>query len=162
MLIGGMAVLVHGVPRLTRDIDVTISLPLPELPRLRDALRAEFRLLVEEPREFIEETRVLPVEGPDGTRVDIVFAGLPFEEDAIRRAEFQRLGTQRVRVCTPADLILHKIVSTRTRDREDVAGILSRSGPSMDLEGLDATISALALDLELPEILEFWLGLRAE
>ncbi|MHC4472502.1 MAG: nucleotidyl transferase AbiEii/AbiGii toxin family protein [Planctomycetota bacterium] len=160
MLVGGLAVLVHGDPRLTRDIDVTISLAPAETLRLVEALGTGFRPLAPDPPTFVEETRVLPVEGPDGTRADVIFAGLPFEEDAIRRARVERLGGLEVRVCTPEDLIVHKIVSERSKDREDVAGILARSGPRMDLGRLDRLIESLARELEHPTMLAFWRGLR--
>jgi hypothetical protein len=160
MVVGGMAVLVHGVPRLTRDIDVTVRLAPSEVPRLIAALGSAFHPLVEDPRSFVEETRVLPVEGPGGTRADVIFAGLPFEEAAIGRARPERLGQVEVRVCTPEDLVVHKIVSERPRDREDVAGILERSGARMDLERLDRLVESLAEELEHPDMLAFWRGLR--
>ncbi len=44
------------------------------------------------------------------------------EETAIRRARLMSVAGERVRVCTPEDLIVLKIVSDRARDLEDVAG----------------------------------------
>ncbi|MEN8148556.1 MAG: nucleotidyl transferase AbiEii/AbiGii toxin family protein [Planctomycetota bacterium] len=161
MLVGGLAVLVHGIPRLTRDIDVTVLLDPSGVARLIAALGREFGVLVADPESFAAETRVLPMEGPDGTRVDVIFAGLPFEEAAIGRARPERLGAVEVRVCTAEDLILHKIVSERAKDREDVAGILRTRGADLDLAELDRTIEALAADLEHPEMLEAWRRLRA-
>ncbi len=161
MVVGGLAVLVHGIPRLTRDIDITISLAPDEMPRLLAALGPGFRPLVKDPAAFVEETHVLPVEGAAGTRVDLIFAGLPFEEEAIRRAGMERLGEVEVRVCTPEDLVILKIVSERSRDREDVAGILERSGDRMDLRRLDRVVEALSGDLEDPDMLKYWRSLRA-
>jgi hypothetical protein len=162
MVIGGVAVLVHGVPRLTRDIDVTVLLPVSDVARLREALGPGFATLVDDPESFVEETRVLPVRAADGTRVDLIFAGLPFEEEAIGRAKPEELGSATVKVCAPEDLILHKILSSRPRDLEDVEGIVRARGDTLDRERLDRVIRALAVDLESPEILDFWRGLWRE
>jgi hypothetical protein len=155
MVVGGVAVLVHGVPRVTRDIDVTVQATPERAGAVLDALPG-FRSLVEDPAAFAAETRALPVEGPDGTRVDLIFASLPFEEDAIERAREETLGTARVRVCAPEDLIVMKIISERPRDIEDVAGIVASNVTSIDRARLDPLIVGLALDLERPEILEAW------
>lgn len=155
MLVGGVAVLVHGVPRLTRDIDVTVLLEPDATPELLTALPG-FRSLVDDPATFAAETRVVPVESADGTRVDVILAGLPFEEEAIARARTEQLGTARVRVCTPEDLVVMKILSDRPRDLTDVEGIVARVGPSLDREWLNPLIEGLAADLERPEILTAW------
>ncbi len=38
MVIGGQAVLVHGEPRLTRDIDITLGVDASGVPRILGAL----------------------------------------------------------------------------------------------------------------------------
>lgn len=37
------------------------------------------------------------------------------------------------RLCTPEDLIIYKMLSTRPRDLEDVKGIVRRQGAALDL-----------------------------
>jgi hypothetical protein len=158
-LVGGLAVLVHGVARLTRDVDVLVLLDPDRTDELLDALGASFQALPEDPTAFVEETRVLPAEGPDGSRVDFIFAGLPFEEAAIARAREESLGGVQVKVCTAEDLIVMKIVSDRPRDREDVEGIVKKAGPGLDRDRLDPLIAGIAQDLERPDILTFWRSL---
>jgi hypothetical protein len=162
MVIGGLAVLVRGVPRLTRDVDVVVGCPPAEVGRLVRALRPEFEPLVEDPEAFAADTMVVPVAGVDGTRVDIILAGLPFEHDAIARAKPEVLGGVTIRVCTAEDLILMKIVSDRPKDREDVAGLLRARAGEMDLPMLDRIVAGIAADLEDDGILESWRRLRAE
>ncbi len=40
MLIGGVAVILHGMRRLTQDVDVFVSLAPENIAKLRDALRS--------------------------------------------------------------------------------------------------------------------------
>jgi hypothetical protein len=160
MLVGGLAVLVRGVPRLTRDVDVVVACPIGEVDRLVRALAPGFCPRVADPRSFAEETMVVPFLGADGTPVDVILAGLPFEHEAIARARREVMGGVEVKVATAEDLILMKIVSERLKDREDVAGLLRARRRELDLDRLDRTIAALAGDLEEPEILAFWRGLR--
>lgn len=162
MVVGGIAVLVHGVARLTRDIDVTVLLRPEQSLWLAEVLRPEFLPLVKEVEQFVSETRVLPLRGEDGTPVDVIFAGLPFEEDAIVRARSERLGATTIRVCTPEDLIVMKILSSRTKDREDVVRIVRSRQDELDRDRLDAWIRALATDLEDPDMLRFWRNLWEE
>src|SRR5438876_1250541 len=82
MVIGGFAVTVWGEPRFTRDLDVTISVPSAELEQMAERISANFTSLVSDPGKFARETRVLPIM-VNSVPVDVVFAGLPYEEEAI-------------------------------------------------------------------------------
>lgn len=46
-------------------------------------------------------------------------AGLPYGEEAIRRARAAETRGKAVRIRAPEDLIIPKVVSDRPRDRED-------------------------------------------
>jgi len=60
MVIGGQAVLVHGVVRLTRDIDITLGLSAEDLPRVK-ALIADLSLQpLVDVDSFARETMVIP------------------------------------------------------------------------------------------------------
>src|SRR5688572_23656602 len=81
MLIGGQAVLVHGEPRLTQDVDVTLGVG-PD--RVEDLLGACEVLGLEplpgDPATFARETFVLPAADPEtGVRVDLIFSTTPYE-----------------------------------------------------------------------------------
>src|SRR5262245_9446949 len=106
MVIGGFAVTVWGEPRFTRDLDVTISLPAERIKSFIELVSAEFTVLVSDPFKFVSETRVLPIT-VQTVPVDLVFAALPYEEEAIRRARPVNLTSGEVRICSPEDLILH-------------------------------------------------------
>jgi len=156
MVIGGLANLVWGVPRTTLDVDITVWVADGDLAALVDRLRPVFRCLPSDPVAFARETRVLPVETAAGTRVEFILGQLPFEERAIRRAAVRSVGGADVRFCTAEDLVAHKIISPRTRDREDVKGILRVQRDRLDRAYLDKLVRDLADGLEQPEIGAFY------
>jgi len=139
MLIGGQAVLVHGEPRLTLDVDVTLGVGPEGLPLILEACRAiGAKPLPEAPEEFVRDTFVLPVEDPKtGVRIDLIFSTTPFEAQAIERAMRIEVSGEAVPFATAEDLILHKLFAGRARDIEDVAGIIRRKGTDLDWDYLD-------------------------
>ena len=76
--------------------------------------------------------------------VDVIFAALPYEEEAIQRSKSVTLKTGAVRICTPEDLVLHKIISPRARDREDIEGIFRYRHSELDFAYLDPRVEELA------------------
>lgn len=124
MIIGGHAVLVHGEPRLTRDIDIPLGVDPVALPLLLDSC-ATLRLhpLIEEVETFVRRTFVLPVlDAGKGVRVHFIFSTTPYEAEAIRRATPRELEGTPVPFASAEDLILHKLFAGRPRDDEDGRG----------------------------------------
>jgi hypothetical protein len=156
MVIGGFANLRWGKPRLTQDIDFKVELDESRWGDALAMLSRRFRILVDEPIGFLRETRVLPVATRNGVRADLVVAGLPYESEAIRRAIAVRVAARDVRLCTAEDLVLHKVLSDRPRDREDVEGIVLTQRERIDRAYLDPRVHAIAAGLERPEIEEFY------
>jgi hypothetical protein len=159
MVIGGFAVTVWGEPRFTRDLDVTVLVPENELAPTIQALCAEFTSLVADPVKFVTDTRVLPVM-VRSVPVDLVFAALPYEEAAIRRAREIKLKAGSVRICSPEDLVLHKIVSPRERDHRDIEGIFRYRHSELDYEYLDPRVEELADMLADRNMLDWYHALR--
>ena len=122
MVIGGQAVLVHGEPRLTRDIDITIGCDVHELARVMEATGAAgLRPAVTEIEDFVRKTNVLPLaDNSTAIRIDLVFSFTPYETEAIRRSIAVSFGDTLVRFASVEDLIIHKLVAGRPRDLEDV------------------------------------------
>lgn len=162
MVIGGLAAAIWGEPRTTLDVDVTVWVPEGDIAALVERLGERFDLLVSDPRGFIAQTRVLPMRTRAGIRIDLIFGLLSFEEEAIRRAIEVTVGSATVRFCSPEDLILHKIISTRERDLADVRAVVARRLASLDLDYLEPRIAELATLLERPEIAERWATWKRE
>ena len=156
VVIGGFANLYWGRPRLTEDLDLKISLPEENWPAFVSDVRMHFRFMSRDPEAMLRELRVLPILTRAGVRVDLIVAGLPYEEQAIGRAVSVPIGGVAVALCSAEDLILHKIISDRARDREDVAGVIVRQGKSLDRSYLDSKVRELANGLERPDVVEYY------
>lgn len=156
MIIGGFANLVWGVPRTTQDVDITVQVAEEDLPDFVREIGKGFSILPTAPEEFVKETRVLPVQTSNGIRIDLIFAGLPYEETALRRARQVEVQGVGVRICSPEDLIIHKILSERPRDREDVEGIFRQQGSNLDFVYLDRIVQELGKALSRSEMVDFY------
>jgi Nucleotidyl transferase of unknown function (DUF2204) len=152
MIIGGVAVIAAGVPRQTIDIDATVlgrdidlSTVLSTLashgiqPRITDAV------------QFARENQVLLLRHQQtGVTIEVTFAWLPFEEEALARAREVDLGGYRVRVATPEDLIIYKAAAWRDRDRSDIERLLVLHLPEIDLDRVRKLISEISAALDDP------------
>ena len=155
MVIGGQAVLVHGEPRLTRDIDITLGVSLDRLADIVAAAAEAGLAPLVDPQTFVRETMVLPcADANSGVRVDLVLSDSSFERAAIDRAVTVRLGSTDVRFVTPEDLIVHKVGAGRPRDLEDVRSIVARQ-PRLDRQRVEQALREFEPLLEAP-LLERW------
>jgi len=160
MVIGGFANLVWGVPRTTMDVDITVRVAEQDLPEFLKAIGKKFSILPDNPLDFVKETRVLPVQTSTGIRVDLILAGLPYEEWALGRAREVTIQGHPVRICSPEDLVIHKIISTRPRDLEDVEGIFRQQGSKLDFVYMDPIVHELAEALGRSDLTEFYEALK--
>lgn len=146
MLIGGQAVLLHGRPRLTEDIDITLGLAPDAWQTIREVC-AELQLtpLPEQLESFVRETFVLPARhAPSGLRVDFIFSTTPYERQAIDRAVRVEVGEERVPFATAEDLIIHKLFAGRPRDFEDAVGVVRRGGDRLNWRYIEQWIGEFA------------------
>jgi hypothetical protein len=141
MVIGGQAVLLHGEPRLTKDIDVTLAAGLERLDAvLRAASAAGLDPLVD-PKEFTQTTMVLPCKDTvSRIRVDFIFSFSRYEKHAVSRAKLVLLAGTNVRFASAEDLIVHKILAGRPRDLEDIRSILLKN-PGLNVEFVRSTLA---------------------
>jgi len=129
MIIGGQAVLIHGEPRFTKDIDITLDLIPQELQYVREVVeRLDLYILTNDVERFIQNTWVLPtLDEESGIRVDFIFSFSAYEKNAIGRAIEVEINGYPVKFASVEDLIIHKIFAGRPRDIEDVRKILLKN-----------------------------------
>jgi hypothetical protein len=137
MVIGGQAVLLHGEPRLTRDIDITLGVDNSALNTLLELVRAAgLQVAVEDVKGFVHRTNVLPTSDQvTGFRIDFIFSATEYGRQAMGRAVAVEMEDASVRFAAVEDLVIHKLIAGRPRDSEDIRGILIRK-PAMDREYL--------------------------
>ncbi|SPD74981.1 conserved hypothetical protein [uncultured Desulfobacterium sp.] len=150
MVFGGIANSIYGNPRQTFDIDIKLVLEKDINPFLEEITKIG-RIVPEDPKEFLSETNVLPVD-IHSVRVDLVVAELPFEKEAIRRSQLINFFGVEVKVCTPEDLIIQKAVSVREKDWVDIKYIIENLKNDLDWDYLLGHCRDLADLLETPEI----------
>ena len=134
MLIGGQAVLLHGRPRLTEDIDITLGVDPSHLPVVLEVCRAlNLNPLPEHVEKFVADTNVFPVHDAESSiRVDFIFSTTPYERQAIERAVVVELAGDLVPFATAEDLVIHKLFAGRARDVEDVETVVRRKAGELD------------------------------
>jgi hypothetical protein len=129
MVIGGQAVLIHGKPRFTGDIDITLGIDTDRSEQIFMISR-ELSLT---PRkyatmEFVRRNALLRVmDEQTGIAVDFMFSFLPYERQAIERAQSINIGQATVRFSTAEDTIIHKLFAGRPLDTVDVKGIVNET-----------------------------------
>ena len=120
VVIGGIAAVLHGVPRATFDLDILIEATAPNAERLLQALRqAGFGTadLVDAQGILANEITVFN----DRVRIDVQTStpGLTFQ-DAWSRRETMDYQGQKFYVASRHDLMASKRAAGRPRDLEDV------------------------------------------
>jgi hypothetical protein len=156
IVVGGIANAVWGEARATIDVDVTVVVENPDIASAVAMLTRSFKSAIPDPEAFVRRTRVLPLDTSDGIRIDIIFALMSFERDAVERGATVMFGERPVRVVTPEDLLLMKIISDRPRDLADAEALTRRCLDTLDRSYLEPRMREFAESLERPEILARW------
>lgn len=132
MVIGGQAVLLHGEPRMTRDIDITVGIGTEKLDQMVDAVTAIGLKPLVDPDDFTLRTMVLPCQDPvTYLRVDFIFSFTPYELQAMERVRPVNMEGVDVTFASAEDLVIHKVFAGRPRDMEDVKSVLIKN-PKLD------------------------------
>jgi hypothetical protein len=153
MIIGGIAVIAAGVPRETIDIDATILGRTSDLEFVLDALaRQQIVPRVADAIQFARERQLLLLRHePSGVTMEISFAWLPFEEEALSRAVMTDFFGVSLRVAIPEDLIVYKATAWRDRDRSDIERLLTLHGDQIDLERVRRLVVEISAALDDPK-----------
>jgi hypothetical protein len=135
IVIGDVAVAIWGEPRLTRDVDLKILLGREDTERLLAVLAPHYSSLLPDPLRALREQAMLFVQDAAGTRLDLLLADTPYDVQAIQRARIAEVEPgASISVCSPEDLVIYKLISTRLRDHEDAASVIRRQAESLDDE----------------------------
>jgi hypothetical protein len=150
---GSAAGAVHGVPRMTADVDIVIDADSARLRALRDELSPEF---------YVSESAMNEALATRGTfnaihvetsfKIDFFLVGLSaFDQEEHRRRAPRRLGDLEVPVKSAEDLILRKLSWFRaggevsSQQWQDVLGLLAANRGALDETHLDQWAMELGL-----------------
>ena len=123
ILVGGVAVILHGIERLTRDIDIFVKMDDKNIEQLRKALLSIFEdeSIKEITLEELQEFAVIRYGTPDDFYIDIMarIGEVAVYEDL----EYETIhyeGTK-IKIATPETLYNLKKDSMRYKDKFDAA-----------------------------------------
>lgn len=124
-LCGGLAVAIHGYPRLTRDIDVLVR--EEDLDRAREILKVSGYTLSSGMIQFdlgkpteCRVFRVAKVEGEEYLTLDLVLV-TPFLEDVLKGREKHLVEGRTLQVVSLEGLAKMKRAAGRPQDRADLS-----------------------------------------
>jgi hypothetical protein len=141
---GALALGAHGAPRMTKDVDLSVFVPEPELDRLFDALdRAGCRFQREQARREVAEVALFRVRC-GRVDVDLFVAFHPHHHEALRRRVGLPAPDGRARWFLSAeDLVIHKLALNRPKDRLDLEALFAVRGGRLDLAYIRRWVAAL-------------------
>jgi len=165
-ILGGVAVSVYGEPRLTYDVDVNVILGKGDIERfLKKAKEHGFLPLPANIEGFVKKTGVMPLRFSKGGikgRGDFIVARNPLEFQAIKRAHYVSVYSTRAKVIRAEDLVLHKLLSNRPRDREDAISVIKRQGAALDTRYINLWLGKVAKMSHMPALARFFKEARRE
>lgn len=153
---GGVAAVVYGDPRFTRDIDIVLRLGADDAPRLAAAFDTK-RFYVPPLEALRREARRAGhfnlIDRETGLRADVYVAGSdPLHHWAFERRRLLELDGGRMSVAPPEYVVLRKLQyfqdSGSERHLRDIAMILRITGEQLDFGGLTEWIERLGLGAE--------------
>lgn len=152
MIIGGIAVIARGVPRLTVDVDATIWAEKVDLSELVEVLaKHQIAPRIQDALEFARQRQVLLLRHePTGAPIDLSLAWLPFEQEALENATLLQFAGIEIPVATAEDLVIYKALAWRDQDRSDIERLLVLHGKDINLSRVKSMVESFAEILEDP------------
>ena len=160
-VIGGIAVIRWGHPRVTRDVDLNVLAGFGGEKRVIEILLGTFAPRIPDAREFDYLMRVLLLYSANRTGIDVSLGALPFEEKVIERASsFAFAPNVELRTCSAEDLIVMKLFASRPGDIRDAESVAIRNRGRLDWNYIEEQLQPLADLKQEPEILRTMASLR--
>jgi len=155
VFIGGIALQYWGEPRFTKDIDITILVPMGEEKSVIEKILSKFTPRISDAFSFANRHRICLVRNKYGVDIDISL-GIPgYEEEVMKRAvKFQFGKRNYIKICSAEDLIIHKSIAGRPQDLYDIESIIIRQGRQLDIDYIRRWLKNFSQLLENPEIFD--------
>ncbi|HUK57176.1 MAG TPA: nucleotidyl transferase AbiEii/AbiGii toxin family protein [Nitrospiria bacterium] len=157
MIVGGIAVSIWTAPRATVDLDFVIGLNEETLPSfIKSAAEAGLVVFDPKPMEF-KKVKLLRMflKGTESQllMLDFILADDEYKRESLKRAVVLKWEEQEIKVASPEDVILLKLLSGRGQDRVDVENIIQMQKTSLDRTYLQRWAKRLSLSESLTQFL---------
>lgn len=163
-LYGGLLLAAYGDARETRDVDVAIAhADARATAALLDRRLGLHTIVAFDRRAFggLLLSHITLVEGEDLNSLDLVEPADPdYTRRALDRALDSTLRERPIRVLTPEDFLVFKLLSTRERDHDDARSVVRGLASELDRELIDREVQALAASLRDVPVAERWRDLH--
>lgn len=164
---GGLALAAYGEPRETRDADFAVaSVDAAAALAALHAAGIDATLGFADVRFGGNEiTRFALLGAPDIAGLNVVDLvrprSQPYGARLLARSLTGRLGGSAVRIVSPEDFVILKVLSTRDRDLEDAASVMHELGDRLELTIIAGEIEMLATEITDHAVRARWERARA-
>jgi hypothetical protein len=161
-LYGGLLLAAYGAARETRDADMAVAgASAADAARSLGASGLRTAIAFERKRfGGVWVSRVTLLGGTDASglnTLDLVEPrSLEYARRALGRALSSTLRGQSIRLLTPEDFVVFKVLSTRALDLDDARTVLSSVGPELDLGQVESDVATLERELPDHAVAERW------
>jgi hypothetical protein len=163
-LYGGLLLAAYGQARETKDADLAVV--RADAAANSSLLGTQLGLdctVAFDRRRFggLAITRITLIEGDELNTLDLVEPTDPeYAARALARSPASTLRRREIRVLTPEDFVLFKILSTRELDLDDAASVLRSLGADLDTALLEGEVDGLAESIGSHPVRERWERVR--
>jgi hypothetical protein len=166
-LYGGLLLAAYGEARETRDADMAVAgASATQAARALATTGLRTTVALERARFgglwLSRVTLIGGIDGSDLNTLDLVEPlSLDYARSALARALDSTLRGQPIRLLTPEDFVVFKVLSTREKDLDDAASVLRALGAEVDCEQIEAAVLALQGEVKDHPVAERWRRVRA-
>ncbi len=145
VIVGGVAVMYHGVPRTTVDIDLILQIEDGEVPSFVQFLYSKgFAATTDDLRVALKDKSHSTVfYGDSLLRLDIQGVNSLFDRMTLERALTVELFNSTIKLGTAEDTLINKILFQGEQDLRDALGIFSRKQQELDIDYIESTCKKL-------------------
>lgn len=158
---GAHAENVHGYPRATADLDLTIELAGRSVVAFFGVLnRSGFTPRFTD-NAFAAATHVIPVvHRATELPIDLVLAGPGLEQLFLDEVHIEKIARRAIPFLSIENLIVTKLLAARPKDLEDVRELLARRGKTLDHARIEEVLAELQAALDQRDLLPQYRRLR--
>lgn len=156
VIVGGVAVMYHGVPRTTVDIDIILQMDDEQISTFTEFLNSRgFSSSTTDIRAaFAENSHSTSFFKDTLLRLDIQGVNSVFDKMTLDRAIVVNLFGTSVRIGSIEDTFVNKILFQGEQDLRDALGILNRNSGNLDFEYIRSTCKMLGILEQLEQFLK--------
>lgn len=154
-IVGGFAVIIHGNPRSTMDIDFVLQIEEKDIPIVVKFLQDNNFFADEEDMRaaFLEKSHCTVEDKETMYRLDIKGMYNEMDERVLKNKVWVEHLATTIYVASAEDTIANKLLFGREQDINDALGIYVRQKPRLDMNYLDTLCMRLGVHEELKNLM---------